>query len=96
MNMRILVLLLALAALSFNLPAQSTPAVTEMYSFIVQHEADEGSLERFYIIPGSPERRKRLTEFYEAQLKKLDALPFESSSTGGKVDILLGCATQHM
>lgn len=89
MNMRILVLLLALAALSFNLPAQSTPAVTEMYSFIVQHEADEGSLERFYIIPGSPERRKRLTEFYEAQLKKLDALPFESFSTGGKVDFLL-------
>ena len=89
MNMRILVLLLALAALSFNLPAQSTPAVTEMYSFIVQHEADEGSLERFYIIPGSPERRKRLTEFYEAQLKKLDALPFESFSTGGKADFLL-------
>jgi hypothetical protein len=60
-----------------------------MYSFIVQHEADEGSLERFYTIPGSPERRKRFSEFYEGQLNKLDALPFESFSTGGKVDFLL-------
>jgi len=60
-----------------------------MYSFIVQHEADEGSLERFYFIAGSPDRCKRLREFYEAQLKKLDALPFDSFSTGGKVDFLL-------
>lgn len=67
----------------------AAPAVTEMYSFIVQHEADEGSLGRFYIVPGSPERRKRMTEFYEGQLKKIDALPFESFSTGGKVDFIL-------
>ena len=88
--MRILILILiASLGAATTVFGQTAAAVTEMYSFIVQHEADEGSLERFYIVPGSPERRKRLTEFYESQLKKLDALPFESFSTGGKVDFLL-------
>jgi len=87
--MRILIFLLVLVIFSGAAIGQSTEGVTEMYTFIVQHESDEGSLGRFYIIPGSPERRKRLTEFYEAQLKKLDALPFESFSTSGKVDFLL-------
>lgn len=82
-------LLAVLMALAISTTAQTPTAVTEMYAFIVQHEADEGSLERFYIVAGSPERRKRLSEFYEGQLKKLDALPFESFSTGGKVDFLL-------
>ncbi len=83
------ILLFALLAFVQETSAQTPAAVSEMYSFIVQHEADEGSLERFYIIPGSPERRKRMTEFYEGQLKKIDALSFESFSTGGKVDFLL-------
>ncbi len=82
--------LFAAVSFAFSAFAQTTaPAVTEMYSFIVQHEADEGSLNRFYIVPGSPERRKRMTQFYEGELKKLDALPFESFSTGGKVDFIL-------
>lgn len=75
--------------ITLSVTGQSPTTVTEMYSFIVQHEADEGSLERFYFIAGSPDRCKRLREFYEAQLKKLDALPFDSFSTGGKVDFLL-------
>jgi uncharacterized protein (DUF885 family) len=88
--MRLRFLFLAMLLGSLDVSGQTAnAAVTEMYSFIVQQEADEGSLERFYVIAGSPERRKRLTEFYEGQLKKLDALPFESFSVGGKVDFLL-------
>lgn len=88
MRVPTLILIACLAAVT-TLFGQAAASVTEMYSFIVQHEADEGSLERFYTIPGSPERRKRFSEFYEGQLNKLDALPFESFSTGGKVDFLL-------
>ncbi len=70
--------------------AQTQPgAPTEMYSFIVGMEADYGSLDRFYAIAGSPERRERMTSFFQDNLKKLDQLPFESFSTGGKVDFLL-------
>ena len=60
-----------------------------MYSFIVSHEADRGSLERFYIIPGSQERRERFNVFYKDQLQKLNQLPFESMSVGGRVDFQL-------
>jgi hypothetical protein len=83
------IILLVLLGAATTVLGQAAASVTEMYAFIVQHEADEGSLERFYIVAGSPERRKRLAEFYEGQLKKLDALPFESFSAGGKVDFLL-------
>src|SRR6185436_19331681 len=47
------------------------------------------SLERFYIVPNSEERRERLTAFYKDQLAKLEQLPFEKMSEGGKVDYIL-------
>jgi hypothetical protein len=62
---------------------------TEMYSFIVGYKADRGSLERFYNVQGSSERRERFVAFYKDNLKNLDQLPFEKMSTGGKVDYLL-------
>jgi len=62
---------------------------TEMYAFIVGMEADYGSLDRFYAIAGSPERRERMITFIKDNLKKIDQLPFETFSTGGKVDFLL-------
>lgn len=88
MRLRFLFVAMLLGSLDVN-GQTANAAVTEMYSFIVQQEADEGSLKRFYVIAGSPERRKRLTEFYEGQLKRLDAMPFESFSVGGKADFLL-------
>lgn len=60
-----------------------------MYDYLVQYQADRGSLLRFYIIQGSPERRERLLNFYKDYLAILDKLPFESYSTGGKADWLL-------
>jgi len=62
---------------------------SEVYPLITQYEADRGSLQRFYFIQGSPERRERFTTFYKDYLTRLQQLPFESFSTGGKVDYIM-------
>ncbi len=83
-------LCLCLAFLSAPTAAFSQmPGVTEMYDFIIQFQADKGSLSRFYTIDGSPERRERFKKFYNDLKVKMDKLPFESFSTGGQVDWLL-------
>lgn len=64
-------------------------AVTEMYALRIAYDADEGSLRRFYAIPGSPERNERLRAFYTGYQAQIDALPFEKWSTGGQADWLL-------
>ncbi|GAB1446447.1 DUF885 family protein [Flammeovirgaceae bacterium] len=85
MSLRLLVI--TLFTLPFITEAQFTPS--EMYPFSTQFEADRGSLERFYVIEGSPERRARMIAFYKDYTKKLEQLSFELFSTGGKVDYLL-------
>jgi hypothetical protein len=70
----------------YEMPA---PGVTEMYDILVRYQADRGSLMRFYTIAGSPERRDRMTSFYDDYLAQLDKQPFESYSVGGKADWLL-------
>lgn len=85
--MKLRLIIIALFSLPFMAEAQFSPS--EMYPFITQLEADRGSLERFYIIEGSPERRARLVTFYKDYTQKLEQLPFETFSTGGKVDYLL-------
>lgn len=74
-----------------SLVAMSQPSEmpSEVYPLITQYEADRGSLERFYFVQGSPERRERFTRFYTDYLTRLQQLPFESFSTGGKVDYLM-------
>lgn len=62
---------------------------TEVYSLLINYEADRGSLNRFYWIAGSAERRERFITFHKDYLKKLEQLPFDNLSTGGKVDYLL-------
>ena len=82
--------LFVLTVCSFSTSAQPDPnQPTEVYPFIVNFRADEGSLERFYFVPNSEERRERMTAFYKDQLAKLEALPFEKMSEGGKVDFIL-------
>lgn len=77
------VLILSWGGLCFAQP------VTEVYSLIVNYRADRGSLERFYFVSNSPERRERFKTFYNDYLTKLEQLPFESMSVSGKVDYLL-------
>jgi uncharacterized protein (DUF885 family) len=57
---------------------------------ILQHfQADKGSLERFYVIDASPERRQRFVSFNNEYLKKLQELSFNGLSQSDKVDYLL-------
>lgn len=63
--------------------------VSEVYPLIIQLRADRGSLERFYFVQNSPERRERFKVFYKDYLNKLEQLPFENLSVNGRVDYLL-------
>lgn len=76
---------------SFCHPAfsQTESSVTEVYPLMVQLRADRGSLERFYFIGNSPERRERFKVFYQDYLNKLEQLPFEKMATSGRADYLL-------
>ena len=57
---------------------------------ILQHfQADKGSLERFYVIDMSPEKRGRMISFYKEYLGKIKDLSFKSLSQSDKVDYLL-------
>jgi hypothetical protein len=69
--------------------AQSESSVTEVYPLMVQFRADRGSLERFYFVQNSLERRERLKVFYKDCLSKLEQLPFETMSVSGRADYLL-------
>lgn len=82
-------ILFTLLVLSFCKTLSYSQPVTEVYPLIVSYRADRGSLERFYFISNSPERRERFKLFYKDYLTKLEQLPFETMSVSGKVDYLL-------
>jgi Bacterial protein of unknown function (DUF885) len=82
-------LVFTLISMFQRVSAQSESPVTEVYSLIVQFRADRGSLERFYLVQNSPERRERFTVFYKDYLSKLDQLPFETMSVSGRADYVL-------
>jgi hypothetical protein len=62
---------------------------SEVHNLMVNFEADRGSLSRFYFVTGSPERRERMRTFHTDYLNRLEQLPFESLSQGGKVDYVM-------
>ena len=61
----------------------------KMPFLLQQYQADKGSLERFYIIDASPERRNRFIEFNKEYLNKLTTYSFNALSQSDKVDYLL-------
>ncbi len=65
------------------------PPVSELFQLMNERDADFGSLSRFYIVEGSPERRERFKEFHERYRARLNALPFDRLSVNGQVDLLL-------
>ncbi|KAA3633308.1 MAG: DUF885 domain-containing protein [Bacteroidetes bacterium] len=69
-----------------NLPSAG---VTELYDLAINYRADYGSLSRYYFIENSPERRERFEQFCQDYLSRLEVMPFDKLSTGGKVDYLL-------
>lgn len=62
---------------------------SEVNNLMVQYQADRGSLERFYHIRYSPERRNRFQELVQGYLHRLQQLPFDKLNTGTRVDYLL-------
>jgi len=62
---------------------------SELYEVMTRFRADNGSLNRFYYMYNSPERRARFAQFYESYLSELDAYDFDKLSRGGQVDYLL-------
>ncbi len=65
------------------------PQTSDAHHLMTQYEADYGSLSRFYVVTGSPERRERfqkLTNEYLTQLQKLD---FDRMNTDSRVDYIL-------
>ncbi|QOI96765.1 MAG: DUF885 family protein [Flammeovirgaceae bacterium] len=83
--------LISLLVVAVNITAQSNLLLqtSEVHNLMVNYEADRGSLYRFYTITNSPERRERLKTFYTDYLNRLQQLPFENLSQGGKVDYVL-------
>lgn len=80
--------------ISPNLWSQSddkieTSSVTELYDISNLFWADYGSLNRYYFIDSSPEKRERFKEFYQQYLDKLEAFNFNDLSTGGQVDYVI-------
>jgi len=61
----------------------------KMPFLLQQYQADKGSLERFYVIEVSPERRSRFIEFNKEYLNKLTTYSFNTLSQSDKVDYLL-------
>jgi hypothetical protein len=82
-------LLFALLCLPAAAAAQSSSQTSEVHDLIVNYRADRGSLERFYSIPGSADRRERLTEMHKDYLAQLEQIPFASISQEGKADHIL-------
>jgi len=61
----------------------------EVIQLVNEFRADYGSLSRFYRIKNSPERRNRLTVFFNEYLLKLEQLSFDQLSKSSQVDYLL-------
>jgi hypothetical protein len=62
---------------------------SEVHSLMTEYEADFGSLNRFYFVPNSAERRERFEKLDKDYLERLNKLSFEKISQNGKADYIL-------
>jgi hypothetical protein len=62
---------------------------TGIQNLLLQFNADRGSLERFYFISSSPERRQRMEAFCADYTQRLTQLPFEKLNVSDRVDYIL-------
>jgi uncharacterized protein (DUF885 family) len=81
---------------TFSDPAAYVPdlsrlstATSELRDVVERLAADRQALMRFYNIPGSAERRAKLTEFYRAWLQALPRIDFARLSLEGQADHVL-------
>jgi len=85
------ILILGLLIISVSSMAQTAlyQQTSEVNNVMVQYEADRGSLNRFYFVENSPERRNRLATLVTDYLKQVQQLNYESLPTGSRVDYIL-------
>ncbi|MFT3827705.1 MAG: DUF885 family protein [Chitinophagaceae bacterium] len=62
---------------------------SEVNNLMVQYYADRGSLNRFYAVQSSPERRERFKKLQQEYLQKLQQLKYDQLNTGSRVDYIL-------
>ena len=62
---------------------------SEVHHLMTQYAADRGSLNRFYVVANSPERRERLQRHTTEVLHWLQALNFDQMPVDSQVDYLL-------
>lgn len=65
------------------------PQSSDVHHLITQYEADYGSLSRFYVVNGSPERRERFQKLNTEYLDQLQKLDFDRMNTDSRVDYIL-------
>lgn len=90
----ILAVTIGLLVTSSFLQAQKTESVlyqqtSEVNNLMVQYDADNRSIIRFYTIRNSPERRARLQKLHTAYLSELTKLNFDKLPIGSRVDYIL-------
>ncbi|MVT41903.1 DUF885 family protein [Chitinophaga oryziterrae] len=78
-----------LLQLLFMMILGQASAQQQMTDLLVHYEADKGSLNRFYTIDNSPERRERLKTFNKDYLQQLAAVNFDALPAGARVDYVL-------
>ena len=64
-------------------------STSELRPLIERFTLDRGNIQRYYNVPGSPERRERLKKFFQAAQGALAAKSFDSLSQDGKVDYIV-------
>lgn len=79
----------AVAQSSANSLTGINPQSSDVHHLLTQYYADRGSLSRFYIVTGSPERRERFRIFHTDYLRQLAQLDFNRMNTDSRVDYLL-------
>jgi hypothetical protein len=62
---------------------------SDVHHLMVQLQADEGSLNRFYFMKNSPEYIARFQQLYKDYLQQLGKLNYEGMNAGSRVDYLL-------
>lgn len=70
-------------------PSPLFAQASEVTDIMVNYEADRGSIERFYFVQNSPERRERIKTLANDYLARLNQLDFSKMSVGGQVDFIL-------
>jgi len=69
--------------------ANINPQTSDVHFLMTQYSADRGSLNRFYTVENSPERRERFQKLNTDYLQQLEKMNFNQLSVDSQVDYVL-------